>query len=65
MYTDFQVTTSVEPGPDSTDGLNYIGSADGFISFKFKPTVNFPVYGGSLTFTVPNWYSGLSPESTF
>jgi hypothetical protein len=72
MFSDFKVSTILEPSQEKKDeaiasgktALNYVGSSDGDIIFKFKPTKNFPIYGGKMIITVPNWYSGNKPEST-
>jgi hypothetical protein len=66
------VIAYVEPSQEKKDeataqgktARNYLGSEDGDIIFKFKPTKNFPIYGGKMIITVPNWYSGNKPEST-
>jgi len=42
-----------------------VGSEDGSIIFKFPATANFPIYGAIMKVTVPNWYTGYEPESTF
>ena len=67
MYKDFQITTKIQPIPTQGDapddkrekGKNYVGSEDSQFIISFKPTKYFPVYGGQLFFTIPNWYEGF------
>lgn len=75
MYRKYQVETEIQPSQEKRDAaaaegkvaLNYVGSSDGEIIFTFKPTENFPKYGGTLILKVPNWYTGVNPPplSTF
>ena len=65
-HKDFTVKTQIYPSKDKRDEFkkagkpgeapNYVGSEDGEIWFTFPPTADFPVYGGELKLTVPNWY---------
>ena len=63
MYTLHKAKAAISPGPDKTE--NEVGSTDGYITFTFPPTDDFPIYGGVLIFRVPNWFTGDEPESTF
>lgn len=60
MINGAKIKTDLAPAPPAT--VNKVGTEDGSIIITFKPTEMFPIYGGVLMFTVPNWFSNYFGE---